>query len=151
MKNKTLIEIIAALFILLFVYTAVSKFFAFRSFNYVLGTSPLIGKNLAPIVAYAIPLLEIVISLLLFFPRTRKMGLWLSLGLMLLFTAYIGYLSLFVSHLPCRCGGVISKMSWTQHFYFNIFFTLLAVLGLWLYRKQRVQRERNKVQEVIFT
>jgi putative oxidoreductase len=134
MKKKTLVELISALFILLFVYTAASKFYDFEQFNYTLSVSPLIGK-LSPAVAWGLPLTEIGISLLLFFPKTRRLGLWGSLIIMILFTVYIGYLSYFASNRPCSCGGVLKQLTWEQHFIFNIFFTLLAALGLWLNRK----------------
>lgn len=151
MKRKTGIEIIAALFILLFVYTAVSKILDFINFRLVLKDVPLIGKRFASIVAYGIVIVEIGISVLLFFPKTRKKGLWVSLALMLIFTVYIGYLSMFVKGLPCTCGGVISTMTWKQHFYFNIIFTLLAALALLFYRIDRVKHDKDEIQQVVFT
>jgi putative oxidoreductase len=130
MKRNILTEIIAALFILLFMYTATSKFLEFSSFRTVLHMSPLIGDT-ASVVAWGLPLTEIVISLLLFFPRTRRKGLWASLVIMTLFTAYIGYMIYFTPTRPCNCGGVLQQMTWKQHLIFNIFFTLLAGIGLW--------------------
>lgn len=150
MKKSNLIEIISALLILLFVYTAVSKLLDKR-FVITLMTSPLIGNELARILVWALPSVEILISLLLFFPATRKLGLWASLSLMIFFTFYIGYLTYFAPHKPCNCGGVLKQMTWGQHFIFNIFFTVLAGIGLWLYRKIRLQNERKDIKKVIFT
>jgi putative oxidoreductase len=138
MKRNTLTEIIAALFILLFVYTATSKLFEFSSFRYVLSKSPMIG-NKAPFLAWALPLLEFGISLLLFIPRTRRQGLWGSLVLMTLFTGYLSYMIYFTPDRPCNCGGVLKQMTWNQHLIFNIFFVLLAVLGLWWDRRKPTQ------------
>jgi hypothetical protein len=151
MKRKTIIEIIAALFILMFVYTAASKILDFRNFKWMLRDVPLISKKFASFVAYGIVSVEILVSVLLFFPRTRKLGLWSSLFLMLIFTVYIGYLSIFVKGLPCTCGGVISSMTWKQHFYFNIIFTLLAALALVLYRMDRLRQNRDEIKNVVFT
>lgn len=134
MKRSLVCELIVGLLILLFVYTATSKFLEFSSFRYVLSGSPLIG-SMAPVVAWAIPALEYAICLLLFFPLTRYWGLLASFVLMLLFTGYIGYMLAFSPQLPCSCGGVIRQLSWKQHLVFNIFFTLLALVGIWLYRK----------------
>jgi hypothetical protein len=135
MKRNYWVEIISSLFILLFVYTAVNKLIDFNHFRDTLGSAPLIREK-GKILAWLIPGAEIVISTLLFFPKTRKSGLWGSLTLMLLFTGYLAYM-LFISKIrPCSCGGVIEKMTWNQHFIFNIFFTLLAGLGLWLKRKK---------------
>lgn len=152
MKKNTIIEIISALFILLFLYTALSKFLSFNTFNSMLRKSPLIGDRFAPFVLWAIPIGEIGISLLLFFPKTRQTGLWLSLCAMIMFTAYIGYLAYFAPDHPCSCGGVIKQMNWNQHFIFNIFFTLLGVIALWLYRKQRLKNDKNELpNNIVFT
>lgn len=152
MKRNTLIEIIAALFILLFVYTATSKFFAFNQFQYTLGRSPLIGK-MATVVAWGLPIVELLIALLLFIPRMRRWGLWASFGIMLFFTGYLGYMIYFTPDRPCSCGGVLKQMTWKQHLVFNIGFTLLALLGLWLQRRQnRMQANNNdQVQHAVFT
>jgi putative oxidoreductase len=138
MKRNQLVEIIAALFILLFVYTATSKLFEFNSFRSVLSRSPLIGST-APLIAWTLPILEIVIATFLFFPRTRRKGLWASLIIMLLFTGYLGYMIYFTSDRPCSCGGVLQQMTWKQHLVFNIFFTLLAAFGLWWQKRKPTQ------------
>lgn len=152
MKRTTIIEIIGALFIMLFVYTGATKLMDFESFKATLASSPLIGKSLAPIVAWGIPILEFVVSLLLFIPRTRRYGLWASLIVMIAFTGYIGYLNYFSEFKPCTCGGVISKMTWEQHFYFNVFFTLLAIAGIWLDRRERLQKvKEEEVHHIVFT
>jgi hypothetical protein len=134
-RRSFLIEAIASLFILLFVYAALSKLYEIDSFQAVLKKSPLIGDRNV-LVAWTIPNVEIVVALLLLLPHTRLMGLYGSLGLMSLFTLYLGYMLAFSRDLPCSCGGVISSMTWTQHLIFNIFFTLLAWAGIWLYRKR---------------
>jgi hypothetical protein len=41
----------------------------------------------------------------------------------------------FSSHLPRSYGGVMNQMTWKQIMWFNIFYTLLALLGIWLFRK----------------
>jgi hypothetical protein len=84
-------------------------------------------------------------------PRTRKLGLYISLGLMMAFTGYISYMMIFIPDLPCSCGGVISKMTWGQHLIFNVFFMLLALTGILLNRKRfNIDREPESIQ-VVFT
>ena len=134
MKRSTWIDIISSLFILLFLYTAITKLFDLLHFRNVLYSSPLLHK-IVPVVSLAIPITEIVISIFLFFPKTRRLGLWASLTLMLLFTGYITYMLYFSPALPCSCGGVISQMSWKQHLIFNSFFIILAAIGLFLNKK----------------
>ncbi|HEU5053454.1 MAG TPA: MauE/DoxX family redox-associated membrane protein [Hanamia sp.] len=129
MKKTFLTDIISALFILLFVYTATSKLIEHATFQAVLSRSPLIGTN-ANILSWVLPILELFTTILLFFPTTRKFGFISSFILMIVFTSYITYMILFAKNLPCSCGGVISKMTWSQHLIFNIFFTGLAAVGL---------------------
>ena len=131
MKRNILVEIISALLILLFFYTATSKLLDFRNFREVLHSSPLIGR-FSNFVVWTIPFAEIIASLLLFFPATRRKGLWCSLALMIIFTGYLTYMVFFSIIRPCNCGGVLRQMTWTQHLIFNIFFTLLAGIGLCL-------------------
>ncbi len=129
MKPGLLVEIISAILILLFVYTALSKLLGLDQFRDVLWQAPMIGRG-AGIVARAVPLTELLIALLLFFPITRVWGLYGSLGLLLVFTAYLVYMLFSMTDLPCQCGGVISNLSWTQHVFFNLFFIGLTWLGI---------------------
>lgn len=121
-------EIISALFIFLFVYTAVSKIIFRGSFAYVLSRSPLIGE-LSDFVSWAIPIVEIGISLLLIFPNFRRLGLLFAALLMSLFTLYIAYMLIFTPELPCSCGGVLKNLDWPEHLLFNICFTVIAFVG----------------------
>ena len=133
-QRSTLLEAIAAIFILLFTYTAISKFWNIPQFHMVLRKSPLVSNH-ALMVAWAMPFIEIIVSILLFIPRTRKIGLYSSLVLMIGFTSYLGYMIYFTPSLPCSCGGVLSTMTWKQHLVFNIFFTALAITGVLLQRR----------------
>jgi hypothetical protein len=134
MSRKLIAEIIGGLFILLFLYTALSKLSEIALFRLVLRSSPLIS-GYANLLSILIPAAEIFVSTLLFFPGTRRWGLSASFLLMLIFTVYLAYMISFATQLPCACGGVISRLSWKQHLVFNFVFTLLALTGIWLNRE----------------
>src|ERR1044072_2670219 len=134
MSRKLFAEIIGGLFILLFLYTALSKLSEIALFRLVLRSSPLIS-DYANLVSILIPVSEILVSLLLFIPGTRRRGLYAAFLLMLIFTLYLAYMLSFTRQLPCSCGGVISRLSWKQHLVFNIAFTLLAIAGIRLSRE----------------
>lgn len=121
--------IISIFLIFLFAYTACSKLIDSKAFATVLGSVPLIGRG-AGIVAILLPLAELLIVLLLLFESTRLVGLYASLLMLCVFTIYLGYMILAVPHLPCSCGGVISRMSWRQHVVFNLFFIGLTMIGI---------------------
>lgn len=131
MKRSIIVEIISALLILLFVYTATSKLLEIEKFQATLSKSPLIGPN-AVFVSWLLPITELVVAFLLFIPKSKSYGLYASAGLMTVFTVYLGYMLASASKLPCSCGGVLKNMTWTQHLLFNIFFTLLSVWGILL-------------------
>lgn len=130
-KETLFTDIIAALFILLFLYTAITKLIEQEQFANVMRQSPLIG-NYSPTLSWLIPILEIITALMLFFPfpAIRKWGFASAFVLMLAFTFYILYMVLFTKDLPCSCGGIISGMTWVQHLIFNIFLTILATYGV---------------------
>lgn len=130
LKNG-IIEIVSLLYILLFVYAAVSKLIDFENFQVQLGQSPLISSFAGP-VSYLVPLIEIAISLFLAIPRWRKIGFYCGFTLMVLFSAYIFIMITYSPVVPCSCGGILEKMGWTAHLYFNLGFVLLGGLGIFI-------------------
>ena len=134
--NEIVVQIISSLLVLLFVYAAGSKLMDYTKFRVELGKSPLLTA-FAGVVAIAIPIIEIGIALLLSFARWRLTGLYASFTLMTLFTAYIFYILRFSPYVPCSCGGVLQKMNWTTHLYFNLVFVVLAAMGVLLHRQTK--------------
>ena len=76
---------ICLLFILLFVYAAVSKLLDFENFQVQLGQSPLLSA-FTGWVSWGVPLTEILISIALLLPKYRLVGLFAAFSLMVLFT-----------------------------------------------------------------
>lgn len=139
MKNKSFAEIIRISFIFLFAYTATSKLFQPEKFKWAVSKSPLISP-FTDMVVWGIPSLELAIVLCLLIPRTRRIGLYSSLCLMIIFTLYIGYMVVFTPKLPCSCGGIVQLMSWRGHLVFNSIFSGLAAWALW------VDKHQNPIQ-----
>jgi hypothetical protein len=127
--RQTVTNIIVFLLIFLFTYTAISKLSERNHFVSVLKTIPFIGTG-AGVVAILLPLAELFIVLLLIFERTRLKGLYASLIILGVFTIYLCYMILFMPHLPCSCGGVISKMGWRWHVVFNVGFVVMTVVEI---------------------
>lgn len=127
-----IIEIISSLYILLFVYAAVSKLMDFDNFQVQVAQSPLLTA-FAGFISIAVIVFELFIALLLAIPRTRVIGLYFSFVLMVLFSVYIYIILNYSSYIPCSCGGILENMSWTEHLIFNIAFSLLAVVALSLF------------------
>ena len=130
-----IIEFACLLYIVLFVYAAVSKLIDFENFKVQLGQSPLLSAFAFP-VAIGVPVLEIVISIMLLLPKLKLYGLFSSFTLMVMFTAYIYIILNFSQFIPCSCGGVLEKMSWNQHLIFNIAFVFLAGLAILIHTEK---------------
>src|SRR5690606_34972825 len=73
---------------------------------------------------------EILIAILLTIPKYRIPALYVAFTLMVMFTAYIYIILNYSDFVPCSCGGVLEKLSWTQHFIFNLFFIVLAAVAV---------------------
>lgn len=132
MKKKSVVDIITYLFIILFIYASVNKLLDYENFSTELGKSPLLTA-FAGWVAWAVPVVELIVVVLLTVPRLCLAGLYAAFSLMTMFTAYIVAILRFSDYVPCSCGGVLQNMSWNQHLVFNIVFVLLALAGIFLH------------------
>jgi hypothetical protein len=106
----------------------VSKLAALSLFESALQQHPL-PRLLRMMVVYLLPPLELMVALLLAVPSTRKPGSLLVIILLGIMTIYLGYMLVRGGHLPCACGGVIAKMGWKTHFFFNLLCIGAAVVS----------------------
>lgn len=100
------LELICLLYVLLFVYAAVSKLLDFENFQVQLGQSPLIS-SFAGFTSFFIPIFELLLAFFLIFPKSRRISLYLSTFLMSAFSAYIFVMLNFSPNVPCSCGGIL--------------------------------------------
>jgi len=135
--QKTLLQIIMLLFIVLWTYAALSKVSEFEIFRYQLGQSPGIAFA-APFLAWWLPLAELTMAIMFIFERTRIYAFYLSFIAMVVFTVYLIGMLIFASKIPCSCGGLISKLTWTQHIYFNLLFVAMGIIGLLILRNNSI-------------
>ena len=116
----------------------------FEKFQIQMKDSPLLSpfSELLPLFIIAV---ELFLVRLLCYQKTQNIGLLGSFILMLIFTVYIGIMLVTSDNLPCSFGGILEKMSWTQHLYFNIGCTILIAFALVLNKKYNrpVDGDRN--------
>ncbi|MBP1164569.1 MULTISPECIES: MauE/DoxX family redox-associated membrane protein [Chryseobacterium] len=130
-------EVISYFFILLFCYAAISKIADFEKFTLQISQSPILNA-FTNSVSYGILAIELVVSILLIFERTRLIGLYGSFILMVLFSIYIYIILHYSESIPCSCGGILEKMDWHTHFIFNIIATCVAAIAIiWITRPSR--------------
>ncbi|WP_026038677.1 DoxX family protein [Myroides injenensis] len=135
MKAKYVL-IVSYFYILLFVYAAISKLITFEAFQVQLTQSPLLSAY-ANSIAYLVLGAELLFALLLCIKTTRLTGLYLSYGLMVAFTLYIYLILNYSDFIPCSCGGILEKMGWNEHLWFNIIVSLLALIALFFHDQKR--------------
>lgn len=129
--RNIIIKIICLLYVLLFVYAAMSKILDFERFEVQLAQSPLLSA-FAFMISRAVISTELLAALFLMLPATRSVGLYISLSLMTMFTVYIFLILHYSSFVPCSCGGILEKMTWNAHMIFNLLFVLLALAAILL-------------------
>lgn len=108
----------------------------FENFQVQIGQSPLLSA-FSNIITYGILAVELVVSVLLIFEKTRRLGLYCSFVLMVLFSFYIYIILNYSEFVPCSCGGILEKMDWRTHLIFNLITVVLAATAL-LFQEKRM-------------
>jgi uncharacterized membrane protein YphA (DoxX/SURF4 family) len=135
-NRVVIVEVICALFVMLFFYAALSKLKDFENFKVQLGKSPVLNL-FAGIVAWIVPITELLICFFLIIKRFQYIALYAAFSLMVMFSAYIVVILNYSSYIPCSCGGILENMTWSQHLYFNIGFVTLAIVGVLIYPNKK--------------
>jgi len=138
-----LVEIVTALFILLFVYASLTKIVDFQKFRIELSRSPILNR-FGDFIAVGIPSIELIIATLLAIKRFQYYALYFSFSLMGMFSVYIVAILKFSPYIPCSCGGILQNMSWTQHLVFNIGFLFIGALAILIYPDRKEELIRDK-------
>ncbi|MCE7057161.1 hypothetical protein LZF95_20945 [Algoriphagus sp. AGSA1] len=119
-----------ALLILLWIYTGMDKLLRFGASRNAFRNQTF-PAELAEVLAYAVPLTELLVAGLLLFSVTRW---WGYLGSTLLLTVFITYVGLIwvgaFPRVPCNCAGILESLGWAPHFWLNLGFIGVAVWGL---------------------
>lgn len=133
-KNKQiLLEILCFLVVTLFLYAAVAKLTDYTRFTVQLQQSPIIAP-FSSLAAWLVPSLEIILALMITFSRTRLVALYGSFTLMVMFTLYITAILLFAEKVPCSCGGILEKMTWSTHLIFNAVYVFIILAAIQLHK-----------------
>lgn len=132
---KTIIlRLICLALIFLFFYTATAKISNLPIFESELKNQAVPPWSVQTLI-WLIPVSELITVAMIITPKFRLNGLYGSVLLMTVFTAYMGLVLLNVfERVPCSCGGVLKNMGFGVHFIFNLFFLLVSISGVWLFK-----------------
>ncbi|QJB30813.1 hypothetical protein HF329_05665 [Chitinophaga oryzae] len=138
MKKDYLTDLAITIYVILFSYTAGSKFLDMKQFARDMDKQPF-NHTITQGLTWGVPVIEALIVVVLIFPRYRIAGLRAATVLMVIFTIYVLLIMLRVfNKVPCSCGGVIRTLTWEQHLVFNLFFVVLGIVGLVVGRKKPI-------------
>lgn len=134
MRGSKFIEIreqlISIPLILLWTYTGLDKLIRYEESRKAFHNQTF-PPDLAEVLAYAVPFVELLLGLLLVFQATRWWGYLGSILLLTVFTSYVGLIWVGAfPRVPCNCAGILESLDWKRHFFINLFFIFLGILGL---------------------
>ncbi|QPH40552.1 MauE/DoxX family redox-associated membrane protein [Pedobacter endophyticus] len=128
----------AILLIMLWSSTGLSKILGYTEFTRQLTS--ILGEQLSLPVSMAVPTVELIAAVTIAFQKTRVLGLYLSLMLLTVFTAYLALVILgYYRTAPCTCGGIITALSWKGHLLVNMILLFLVLYLLLTLKKERSQ------------
>ena len=130
MENTEKTATPSILLVLLWAYTGFDKIIRWETSRKAFHNQTF-PAELAEILAYAIPITELLIALLLLFSVSRWWGFLLSTLLLTVFTTYVGLIWVGAfPRVPCNCAGVLESLGWGEHFVLNLLMLALGVYGL---------------------
>ncbi|MEB2786826.1 MauE/DoxX family redox-associated membrane protein [Algoriphagus persicinus] len=130
MEKPEKIAVPGILLILLWAYTGFDKILrwdaSWKAFH-----NQTFPAELAEVLAFAVPISELLIALLLLFSVSRWWGYLSSILLLTVFTTYVGLIWVGAfPRVPCNCAGILESLGWAEHFWLNSFMIVLSIIGL---------------------
>lgn len=120
---------------ILFLCSAFSKVAEHEAFYRGLSRVAVIG-GYAGLIAWGVPAVEIIVSVLLIIPKTHQWGLYGFMVTMIVFTTYILTMLIWAKTFPCHCNLFVENLSWEQHVWFNLGFIGLSIFAIAISKKQ---------------
>jgi len=143
-KAKDLIlEFTVYLLVALFLLTAVSKLMDLDKFTWQINNQVL-DNRFTPYLVYGLPAAELLLAILLPWPKTRLIALYGSALMMTVFTVYIGLVTFKVfDRVPCGCATAFEHLTWPQHLIMNATITLLSFVAIYIETNRKINTNRK--------
>jgi hypothetical protein len=141
MKKNVTVEIISALLLVFYVHSVISNYVQLQSLKNMLAFYTVHTS----MVAWVIVLVEFVIAVLLFIPRTKSVGLLISS----VFVITIAVVIFRSPHYPHAFGGLLNHINDQQRLILGILMLIAGVIALLLKRKEVKSKRLNKSDAAI--
>ncbi|WP_439490208.1 MauE/DoxX family redox-associated membrane protein [Algoriphagus sp.] len=139
MENTEKIAIPSILLILLWTYTGLDKIIHWETSRKAFHNQTF-PAELAEVLAYAVPTVELLIALLLLFSVSRWWGYLSSILLLTVFTTYVGLIWVGAfPRVPCNCAGILESLGWEVHFWLNNVMIVISIIGLYFTKKRNLK------------
>ena len=146
--NGKLSGTLSILLILVWTYTGLDKLLRWEASRKAFHNQTF-PAELAEVLAYAVPITELLIALLLLFSVSRWWGYLSSILLLTVFTTYLGLIWVGAfPRVPCNCAGILESMGWEAHLWMNLGLIGLAVWGLVVNDHRGAQRNGRSTEIV---
>ena len=129
--KKAAVEIICLILIFYFFYGGVYKLAYFHSYFFWLHFAPLLSPY-SKVLAYAIPIGEISLSILFLVPALRPTALYISIAALVLFVLWIMSVFLFTHRLFWPYYALWHRPTWMQKMLISIVLSWLALIAVLL-------------------
>jgi len=130
MENTLKNRVLSFPLILLWIYTGLDKLIRFKDSRKAFHNQTF-PAELAQVLSFAVPAVELLFALLLLFSITRWWGFLGSLLLLTVFTTYVGLIWVGAfPRVPCSCAGILESLGWAEHFGLNLICIGIAAIGL---------------------
>lgn len=121
---------VAVMMALMFFYAAYSKLIVYDKSKQEM-MNQIFPFYMAKVLVWLIPVLELIIVTGLLVSASRLAAFWASALLLTVFSLYIALtMTGIFGRIPCSCGGILKNMGYGTHLFFNLFFIVLAILGI---------------------
>lgn len=129
MRKQLFSDLIALIFIILFVYAGWIKLLDHRMFRNQLTAFDYIN-SFAGFLAWAVPLIHLGLAFLFIWPSMRLWALGGTFILLLTYSAYIILILYRGVNVPCACSGLFKFTSWAGQLVMNSAFLAMAAAGI---------------------
>ncbi len=136
-RNPWIEEICCMALLCMYIFASIGKWIDLPGFQQQVANIYYL-EAYAPAIAIVMPVLHVIAAFLLIADKTRLIGLYISLFILMGYTAFIGLNILkYFGPAPCNCVGIWHTVGWEEHYYINWALIFINVIALMAYYQRK--------------